>query len=305
MDAANYQSPLSSRYASEAMRTLFSDNFRFQTWRRLWIALARSERELGLAIREDQIAELEAHATDLNLEVALRYERELRHDVMGQIHAWGEQCPNARPIIHLGATSCFVTDNADLIAMREALQLVRRQLVSTIDVLARFAREWRALPTLGYTHYQPAQATTVGKRATLWAQDLAIALEQVGQHRPEVLREGIVEMHAGDGLHDAPLFQGYFAIERRREAENDAALDLRPDRVGVDGSAAIHSTDHTPNARPTSTGGTVPSAAVIQPCCVARCGPRRSALSAPRSKSRRCRCHPTRERSRSPASSAT
>ncbi|MEY2785744.1 MAG: hypothetical protein RL277_1954 [Planctomycetota bacterium] len=233
MDAANYQSPLSSRYASEAMRTLFSDNFRFQTWRRLWIALARSERELGLAIREDQIAELEAHATDLNLEVALRYERELRHDVMGQIHAWGEQCPNARAIIHLGATSCFVTDNADLIAMREALQLVRRQLVSTIDVLARFAREWRALPTLGYTHYQPAQATTVGKRATLWIQDLVHDLEDL-EHVLASLRFRGVKGTTGTQASFLELFGGDHEKVRELDRRVSRAMGFER-RFGVTG----------------------------------------------------------------------
>jgi adenylosuccinate lyase len=233
MDAANYQSPLSSRYASEAMRTLFSDNFRFQTWRRLWIALARSERELGLAIREDQIAELEAHATDLNLEVALRYERELRHDVMGQIHAWGEQCPNARAIIHLGATSCFVTDNADLIAMREALLLVRRQLVSTIDVLARFAREWRSLPTLGYTHYQPAQATTVGKRATLWIQDLVHDLEDL-EHVLANLRFRGVKGTTGTQASFLELFGGDHEKVRELDRRVSRAMGFER-RFGVTG----------------------------------------------------------------------
>ena len=167
MDADNYRSPLSERYASAAMRFNFSDQRKFTTWRALWIALAECERELGLAISAEQVAELKAHATDLDLEAAARFEQELRHDVMAQIHAWGEQCPKARPIIHLGATSCFVTDNSELLAMREGLRLLRRQLVSAIAVLRDFALQWKDLPTLGFTHYQPAQATTVGKRATL------------------------------------------------------------------------------------------------------------------------------------------
>ena len=232
MDATNYQSPLSSRYASEAMRFLFSDQSRFTTWRKLWIALARAERELGLSIREDQIAELEAHATDLNLDVAARYERELRHDVMGQIHAWGEQCPNARAIIHLGATSCFVTDNADLIAMREAL-LLRRQLVSTIDVLARFAREWRSLPTLGYTHYQPAQATTVGKRATLWIQDLVHDLEDI-EHVLASLRLRGVKGTTGTQASFLELFGGDHGKVRELDLRVSRAMGFER-RFGVTG----------------------------------------------------------------------
>jgi adenylosuccinate lyase len=233
MDATNYQSPLSSRYASEAMRFLFSDQSRFTTWRKLWIALARAERELGLSIREDQIAELEAHATDLNLDVAARYERELRHDVMGQIHAWGEQCPNARAIIHLGATSCFVTDNADLIAMREALLLLRRQLVSTIDVLARFAREWRSLPTLGYTHYQPAQATTVGKRATLWIQDLVHDLEDI-EHVLASLRLRGVKGTTGTQASFLELFGGDHGKVRELDLRVSRAMGFER-RFGVTG----------------------------------------------------------------------
>ena len=143
MDATNYRSPLSERYASSAMRFNFSDQRKFTTWRELWIALAEEEQALGLAITAEQVAELKAHATDLNLDVAARYEKELRHDVMAQIHAWGEQCPKARGIVHLGATSCFVTDNGELIAMREGLRILRRHLVSTIAVLKDFALQWR------------------------------------------------------------------------------------------------------------------------------------------------------------------
>ena len=179
MEIDNYQSPLSSRYASEAMRFNFSDKRRFTTWRKLWIALAECEKELGLPISDTQIAEMKATLEDLDLDAAARYERELRHDVMAHIHAWGEKAPKARPIIHLGATSCYVTDNADLIAMREGMKLVRAQLVSLLDVLARFAREHRSLPTLGFTHFQAAQATTVGKRATLWIQDFLHDLEDL------------------------------------------------------------------------------------------------------------------------------
>ena len=207
MEADNYRSPLSERYASVAMRTNFSDRRRFTTWRKLWIALAECERELGLAISAEQVAELKAHAEDLDLELAARYERELRHDVMGHIHAWGDQCPKARPIIHLGATSCFVTDNADLIAMREGLRLLRAQLVSTIDVLRRFALEWRSLPTLGFTHFQPAQATTVGKRACLWIQDLVHDLEDL-EHVESTLRFRGVKGTTGTQASFLELFGG-------------------------------------------------------------------------------------------------
>ena len=165
LDAETYQSPLSTRYASEAMRRNFSDLERFRTWRRLWIALAECEAELGLDISAEQLDELRAHTDDVDLEAAARHERALRHDVMAHVHAWGEQCPRARAIIHLGATSCYVTDNSELIAIRRGLELVRGQLVSLIGVLRGFALEWRSLPTLGFTHYQPAQATTLGKRS--------------------------------------------------------------------------------------------------------------------------------------------
>src|SRR5690349_11970498 len=186
-DSDTYRSPLGERYASLAMRENFSERRKFTTWRALWIELARAEKSLGLAIRDDQIAEMVAHKDDLNLEAAKRYESELRHDVMAHIHAWGEQVPNARPIIHLGATSCYVTDNSEIIAMREGLRLLRSQLVSVIAVLRAFALEHRALPTLGFTHFQPAQAVTVGKRACLWLQDLVHDLEDL-DHAEQSLR---------------------------------------------------------------------------------------------------------------------
>ena len=165
-------SPLSTRYATAAMRANFSDDTKFKTWRRLWIELARAERELGLDISAEQLAELEEHAEAIDYEAAGRYERELRHDVMAHVHAFGDQCPGARGIIHLGATSCFVTDNTELIQLRAGLRLIRGQLVGVIGALADFARRHADVPTLGFTHYQPAQATTVGKRACLWLQDL-------------------------------------------------------------------------------------------------------------------------------------
>ena len=171
-DHDNYQSPLAGRYASKAMRHLFSANHRIGIWRRLWLALAESQQELGLAITDAQLDELRGTLDDIDHEAANRFERELRHDVMAHVHTWGEQCPEARAILHLGATSCFVTDNAELVILREALGLLKSELVGVLRALRAFALEWRSLPTLGRTHYQPAQATTVGKRATLWIQDL-------------------------------------------------------------------------------------------------------------------------------------
>ncbi len=176
---ANYESPLSSRYASKEMQYLFSPDNKFRTWRRLWIALAETEQELGLPITDEQIAELKAHADDINYDVAAAREKEVRHDVMAHVYAYGQQCPKARGIIHLGATSCYVGDNTDLIILYDALRLVRKKLVSALALLARFADEYKALPTLAFTHFQPAQPTTVGKRATLWAQEFLMDLDEV------------------------------------------------------------------------------------------------------------------------------
>jgi adenylosuccinate lyase len=174
-----FESPLVSRYASQEMSRLFSPAAKFRIWRRIWIALAEAQKELGLEIGDEQLREMRAHQDDVNFERAEALERELRHDVMAHVHAFGEQCPAARPIIHLGATSCDVADNADLVTVREALALLRRRLLATIDRLARFAAQHRALATLGYTHYQPAQLTTVGKRACLWLWDLVMDHEAV------------------------------------------------------------------------------------------------------------------------------
>ncbi len=190
-EAESYRSPLSTRYASAAMRANFSDLTRFRLWRRLWIALAKAQRELGLPIEAAQIAELEAHAADVDLAAAARHEKTLRHDVMAHVHAWGEQCPRARGIIHLGATSCDVTDNSELIQMRTGLGLLRRSLVSLIAKLREFALEWRSLPTLGLTHLQPAQATTVGKRAALWLQDLVHDLEDLDAAASRIRFRGV------------------------------------------------------------------------------------------------------------------
>lgn len=171
--------PLIDRYASREMIEAFSQERRFSTWRRLWIALAEAEMELGLPITPEQIEELKAHKDDLNLEVARKYEEELRHDVMAHIKAYGDQCPKARGIIHLGATSCFITDNTDVILMREALDILLVKVANVLNNLAKFAHEYKDLPTLGYTHFQPAQPTTVGKRAALWAQDFLLDLKEI------------------------------------------------------------------------------------------------------------------------------
>ena len=172
-----FDSPLVTRYASREMSRLFSPAEKFRTWRRLWVALAEAEKELGLDISDEQIAQLRGRQDDLNLDRAAELERDLRHDIMAHVHAFGEQCPAAMPIIHLGATSCDIGDNADLLAMKAALELLVGRLVTVIDRLARFAAEHKALPTLGFTHYQPAQLTTVGKRACLWLWDLVMDVE--------------------------------------------------------------------------------------------------------------------------------
>lgn len=179
MNKSAYESPLSSRYASDKMQYIFSPDKKFSTWRRLWVALARAEMELGLPVTQEQIEELEAHITDIDYELAARKERELRHDVMAHIHTYGAQCPKAMPIIHLGATSCYVGDNTDIILMREGLELIRDKLVRVLDALSRFADRYKALPTLGFTHFQAAQLVTVGKRATLWMNELLQDLDEV------------------------------------------------------------------------------------------------------------------------------
>jgi adenylosuccinate lyase len=174
-----YDNPLITRYASPEMSRLWSPQRKFSTWRRLWVALAESQAELGLPITAEQIAELRGHVDDIDFEAARRYEQRLRHDVMAHVHAYGDVCPTARKIIHYGATSCFVTDNTDLLLIRESLQCVAARLAAAIDRLAAFAARWRDLPCLAFTHFQPAQPTTVGKRACLWIYDLAMDLDEV------------------------------------------------------------------------------------------------------------------------------
>ena len=177
MSTDRYVSPLSERYASKEMQYIFSPDMKFRTWRRLWIALAETEKELGLNITQEQIDELKAHADDINYDVAKAREKEVRHDVMSHVYAYGVQCPKAKGIIHLGATSCYVGDNTDIIVMTEALKLVRKKLLNVIAELAKFADANKNLPTLAFTHFQPAQPTTVGKRATLWMQEFMMDLE--------------------------------------------------------------------------------------------------------------------------------
>ena len=179
MSTDRYVSPLSERYASKEMQYIFSPDMKFRTWRRLWIALAETEKELGLNITQEQIDELKAHAEDINYDVAKERERQVRHDVMSHVYAYGVQCPKAKGIIHLGATSCYVGDNTDIIVMTEALKLVKKKLVNVIAELSAFADKYKDQPTLAFTHFQPAQPTTVGKRATLWTQEFLLDLEDL------------------------------------------------------------------------------------------------------------------------------
>ncbi len=208
MSNDNYTSPLSSRYASREMQFLFSADNKFQTWRRLWIVLAETEQELGLPITDEQLAELRAHAEDIDYAAAAVYEKKLRHDVMAHVHTYGDCCPAARGIIHLGATSCYVGDNTDIIIMRDALRLLHSKLLNVIERLAAFADKYKDLPTLAFTHFQPAQPTTVGKRACLWIQDLLLDLAEL-EHRLEHLpllgskgttgtQASFLELFAGD-----------------------------------------------------------------------------------------------------------
>jgi len=202
-----YDNPLVSRYASPEMSALFSDRTKFTTWRKLWLALARAEKELGLSITDVQLAEMEARLDDLDLDAARDYEKRFRHDVMAHIHAFGDQCPSARPIIHLGATSAFVGDNTDIIQIRDALIAIRNRLLGVIANLRAFALEYRDLPTLGFTHFQPAQLTTVGKRACLWLQDLLIDLHDL-DHLAGSLRFRGVKGTTGTQASFLHLFDG-------------------------------------------------------------------------------------------------
>jgi adenylosuccinate lyase len=186
-----YENPLITRYASDEMAHIFSDEVKFRTWRKLWIALAEAESELGLPISEQQLDELRAHAEDINYDVAEEREKQVRHDVMSHVYAYGVQCPSAKGIIHMGATSCYVGDNTDIMVMDEALKLVELKLANVISKLSSFALEYKDMPTLGFTHFQPAQLTTVGKRATLWIQDLLLDLEELKQVQSCIRLRGV------------------------------------------------------------------------------------------------------------------
>lgn len=219
----HYESPLSSRYASDEMQFIFSADKKFSTWRRLWVALARAEMELGLPVTQEQVEEMEAHLTDIDYDLAAQKEQELRHDVMAHIHTFGAACPKAMPIIHLGATSCYVGDNTDIILMREALTLVRRKLVRVLTVLSKFADKYKALPALGFTHFQPAQLVTVGKRATLWINELLLDLDEVN-YRIEHLKLLGCKGTTGTQASFLELFEGDH--EKCRELDRQIAKEM-------------------------------------------------------------------------------
>jgi adenylosuccinate lyase len=226
-----YENPLISRYASQKMAYIFSDEYKFKTWRRLWVALAQCEKELGLNISDEQIEELIRFQDDINYDVAAAREKAVRHDVMAHVFAYGEQCPKAKPIIHLGATSCFVGDNADLIVMHEALKLLENKIVNVIDRLSQFALKYKGLPTMGFTHFQPAQLVTVGKRATLWIQDLLTDLEQLQFVLRQFKLRG-VKGSTGTGASFLALFDG--------DAEKVRALDDAVcKKMGFDAAFAV------------------------------------------------------------------
>lgn len=230
-DSQFYENPLITRYASREMAELWSTHNRTKLWRKLWIVLAECERELGLPITQQQIDELKAFADQPNLEAAAAHEKRLRHDVMAHIHAYGEQAPGARAIIHWGATSCFVTDNADLILIRDALNLIARRLGQAIVALGEFARKYRTLPCLAFTHLQAAQPTTVGKRACLWAYDLVLDLTEI-EHRLETLRARSVKGTTGTQASFLQLFEGDHAKVRQLER-------MIAERLGFSGSYAV------------------------------------------------------------------
>jgi adenylosuccinate lyase len=226
-----YENPLIARYASREMATLWGDQRKFSTWRRLWVALAEAEAELGLGISAEQIAELRSHVETIDFAAANKYERQLRHDVMAHVHAYGDRCPTARPIIHLGATSCYVTDNTDLILIRESLQMTAQRLAGVILALAEFAQQYRDLPALSFTHLQPAQPTTVGRRACLWAYDLALDLAEV-EHRIASLKARSTKGTTGTQASFLELFGGDHGKVRRLER-------LVAEKMGFDATYAI------------------------------------------------------------------
>ncbi|MFN2603974.1 MAG: adenylosuccinate lyase [Gemmatimonadaceae bacterium] len=221
-----YSSPLAERYASRAMLELWSPRTRYGLWRRLWLALAESEKKLGVEIPDEAIAQMREHLDDIDFEVASAYERRFRHDVMAHIHTFGDSAPAAKPFIHLGATSAYVTDNADLILMRRGLDLIRGRLLSVLQILASFARKWKDEPTLGYTHLQPAQLTTVGKRATLWMQDLVLDLVDL-EHRVDSLPMRGVKGTTGTQATFLELFHGDHEKVRQLDRSVTAAMDFQ------------------------------------------------------------------------------
>lgn len=237
MSHDRYENPLISRYASTEMCSLWSEQRKFSTWRRLWVILAEAERELGLPISEEQIAELRGQVDNIDFAGAAKYEKKLRHDVMAHVHTYGDVCPSARGIIHLGATSCYVTDNADLLLLREGLKLVARRLMGVIDQLAKFAAQQRSLACLGFTHLQPAQPTTVGKRATLWAYDLVLDLYEL-EHRIASMRARSVKGTTGTQASFLALFHGDHAKVRELET-------LVAKKIGFDDSYAVTGQTYT------------------------------------------------------------
>ena len=226
-----YISPFSTRYASDEMQYIFSEDNKFRTWRRLWVALARAEMNQGLDnITPAMVAELEAHVDDINYEVAAAREKLVRHDVMSHVYAYGQQCPQAAGIIHLGATSCYVGDNTDIIVMRQGLELVRKKLVGVLAKLARFAKEYKDMPCMAYTHGQPAQPTTVGKRATLWANELVMDLGEI-EHRLETLQLRGVKGTTGTQASFMELFKGDAGKIRAVDAEIAQEMGFDPKAV--------------------------------------------------------------------------
>jgi len=240
--SGTYESPLGKRYASAEMLRIFSDDTKFSTWRRLWIALAESEKELGLPITEEQLDELRAHVTDIDYEAAARREKEVRHDVMAHVLTYGECCPAAKPIIHLGATSCYVGDNTDIIQMRDGLRQIRRLLLTAIAAAADFAEKYKDLPTLAYTHFQAAQPTTVGKRATLWLQDLLSDLHQL-DFQLDSLRLLGCKGTTGTGASFLELFEGDADKVKKLEALICEKMDF-PAAVAVSGQTYSRKTDY-------------------------------------------------------------
>ncbi len=231
MSHDRYDSPLCGRYASRRMQEIFSDNTKFSTWRRLWIALAESEKELGINITDEQLDELRAHVDDINFDVAAAREREVRHDVMSHIYAYGQQCPNAKGIIHLGATSCYVGDNTDIIQMRDALRRIKKLLVNAISAGADFAEKYKSMPCLAFTHFQAAQPTTMGKRATLWLQDLTFDLENV-EHVLSSLKLLGCKGTTGTGASFLELFEGDVNKVKRLER-------MIAEKMGFDGAYPV------------------------------------------------------------------